>query len=862
MAAKTSLVPVRSLILIILAGVLATTATLAFRSPYRIQRQEISSQENSFLPVILHIQPSPSPTPSPTRPARLLLISEVLYDPYGEEPGGEWIEVYNAGSDSIQLSGYKLGDAWRAGDAEGMLSFPARQVIAPGQVIVIANQAAVFYAAYHFMPDYEMRESDRQVANLAKYTAWADRSVELTNGGDEVLSLDRNDKEADGISWGSSSEAFALPVPRVSQGHSLERYPPYLDTDSSMDWRDCAHPTPGLVDLTPPTLTPTLSPTVTLTRTPTIPPTPTITPTWGPSPVFTHTPTCTRTPTTTAPIPTETATPRRLLVSEVMYDPAGIEPDGEWIEIYNADDAPANLVDYKVGDEEARGGNEGMLQFPGGTILSPGQAVVIANQALTFSLTYGFPPDFEMVESDEQVPNMIRYRSWASGLVNLANDSPHDEVLLLGPGDVLVDALSWGVSAWAFNPPLLDVPEGFSVERYPANYDTDSAPDWRPQGSPDPGGVDLDLRTQTPTPTRTSSPSPTSSPTATGHPMYGLVINEILADPPAQSGDANGDGRVDAWEDEFVELVNNSGSMLDLSGWSIADASGVRHVFPNGSQVQDHCAAVVFGGGAPAGFFGGSLVQVASQGWLTFRNFGDTVIVYDQQGAIIASYTYGAEGDEDQSLARDPDITGPEPLIKHSFASGSGGALFSPGTRVDAGSFGGCSGIIDIDRERNREHVQGTYSQFYSSIIQLFQMLLGIHLADDHHHLALDLNDAGIFDIDRLHRGIGWLETYVPVLQIEVFQSGFVPVSQPDCYQFAVMGFSGRFHDDDVAIIDHGIDHRVPLDFQGKQIVSLFTSGQHTAGHADHALGVVVREVGRGNRHWQACEDSAYHRNT
>ena len=54
------------------------------------------------------------------------------------------------------------------------------------------------------------------------------------------------------------------------------------------------------------------------------------------------------------------------------------------------------------------------------------------------------------------------------------------------------------------------------------------------------------------------------------------------------------------------------------------------------------------------------------------------------------SYTYGSEGGDDQSLTRDPDISGPDPMVKHSQIEGANGALFSPGTRVDGSFFDGC----------------------------------------------------------------------------------------------------------------------------------------------------------------------------
>jgi hypothetical protein len=53
----------------------------------------------------------------------------------------------------------------------------------------------------------------------------------------------------------------------------------------------------------------------------------------------------------------------------------------------------------------------------------------------------------------------------------------------------------------------------------------------------------------------------------------------------------------------------------------------------------------------------------------------------------VFSFIYGLEAGDNQSITRSPDITGGEPLIKHSQAEGSAGALFSPGTRLDGTLF-------------------------------------------------------------------------------------------------------------------------------------------------------------------------------
>ncbi|MCP4656647.1 MAG: hypothetical protein GY856_14635, partial [bacterium] len=55
----------------------------------------------------------------------------------------------------------------------------------------------------------------------------------------------------------------------------------------------------------------------------------------------------------------------------------------------------------------------------------------------------------------------------------------------------------------------------------------------------------------------------------------------------------------------------------------------------------------------------------------------------------VGTATYGSEGGDNQSLTLDPDVLGTA-YVKHTLATGSGGALYSPGTRIDGGSFVGC----------------------------------------------------------------------------------------------------------------------------------------------------------------------------
>ncbi len=535
-------------------------------------------QNYLHLPVVLRGWPPP---PLPGR----LVVSEILYDPTGKEPDGEWVEVYNQGGSLLSLNSYKIGDEESLGDREGMLEFPPGVKIGPGETLVIASQGLVFFNTYGFLPDFEIRESDPGVPNLVKYTAWSGGNIELSNGGDEVLILNESDQVVDVVSWGSSVFAFDPSAPVVKDGQSIERVPVTQDTDSAIDWKPQSIPQPGQVvyPTETPTLTPsatstststetptatstetlTITPTVTHTTTPTVTSTvtqtptssatasmtptstgtqtptstasltatasTTITPTWtltasatasktatatstttatatgSATPTRTNTPTSTNTitpsptptltqtltPTSTASAtPTHTPTPPsgdvRLLISEILYDSTcSTDANCEWVEIYNAGSSPVDLSSYKIGDEETQASTEGMLQFPQGTSISPGEVLVIVNKAVDFINLYGFAPDFELYGEDPNVPNLTRYSFWASGSVQFNNDG--DEVILLGPTDLVVDALNWGTSTVYFNPSALDVAAGHSLQRSPADQDTNSAADWIDQASPAPG---------------------------------------------------------------------------------------------------------------------------------------------------------------------------------------------------------------------------------------------------------------------------------------------------------------------------------------------------------------------------------------
>ena len=176
-----------------------------------------------------------------------------------------------------------------------------------------------------------------------------------------------------------------------------------------------------------------------------------------------------------------------LLITEVYYDAVGADDQGEWVELANFTADTVLLEDFKIGDEEQLGGQEGMLRFPAGAQIGPGEVIVIAQSATGFFNLYGRLPDYEVIDSNPNVPDMEPYVVWASGSFALNNDG--DEVVLVGPDNVILDAVNYGDSRAFFVPSVAGVVTGQSIERFPARCDSDSAVEWQPATVPSPGVV-------------------------------------------------------------------------------------------------------------------------------------------------------------------------------------------------------------------------------------------------------------------------------------------------------------------------------------------------------------------------------------
>jgi hypothetical protein len=134
--------------------------------------------------------------------------------------------------------------------------------------------------------------------------------------------------------------------------------------------------------------------------------------------------------------------------------------------------------------------------------------------------------------------------------------------------------------------------------------------------------------------------------------LGGIAINEFLADPNGAANfdtDSNGTAR---GGDEFVELINTSGSAIDIGGLELWDAGRDNwFTFPGGTILQPGAVAVVVrnvqaGGNLPT-VTGNDLAFDANFGSNVFNNNGDNLVIYDPTNDEFVQATFNGDALDD-----------------------------------------------------------------------------------------------------------------------------------------------------------------------------------------------------------------------
>lgn len=164
--------------------------------------------------------------------------------------------------------------------------------------------------------------------------------------------------------------------------------------------------------------------------------------------------------------PSQRSSAGKIILNEVLYDADSDVPDAdaEWVELYNASDAPIDVGGWSLRD--------GASVDPLPPFVVPARAFAIVAASNAFRDAY----------PDVTAPVAIL----ASRIGNaLGNDG--DRLYLVDAAGVAVDAVSWGNDADVLAPAVTDVPSGHSIERRIAGVDSDRATDFVDNERPSPG---------------------------------------------------------------------------------------------------------------------------------------------------------------------------------------------------------------------------------------------------------------------------------------------------------------------------------------------------------------------------------------
>ncbi len=392
----------------------------------------------------------------------------------------------------------------------------------------------------------------------------------------------------------------------------------------------------------------------------------------------------------------------RVVISEVMFDPAGSEFYDEFIEIRNTGREPVDLAGWRAGDGEEA---DALVFENGETVLLPGAfGLILDSGYFAHSNQYDPLPGSALI---------LTVADATLGNSGLSNSTPERVVLVSSSGDT-VGAMVYttgnkpGFSEEKVDPTGGDGPENWADSRWeggtPGRVNSVSPKDndlalARVSESPFPvpagvardfilevvnrgrrpasafsvrvrgiapwhrdfpglGPADL-LRIETPIGNVPpgqheyaaaivfDADEDTSNNRVTWKVVGGVsagavVVNEVMVSP--------GEG-----DPEWVELHNRSGRTLDVTGWKIQDARSAGEVFGRESlklQPDGYLIVAEDVEGFYSRFVDRTVPVVAPLRWARLNDSGDIVVVRDATGAIVDRMAYDQAVFAGRSLER------------------------------------------------------------------------------------------------------------------------------------------------------------------------------------------------------------------
>ena len=142
-----------------------------------------------------------------------VVINEIMYHDPTNDPAEEFVELYNAWTEEVDLEGWEFVEV----DSEGMtFVFPEGVCIDGGGYLVVCHDSSTFMSRH---PDVH-----NVVGNFIG---------RLSNGGEWITLLDSFSRVVDSVEYDDSN---GWPLPPDGGGPSLELIHPFLDNDFPTSW--------------------------------------------------------------------------------------------------------------------------------------------------------------------------------------------------------------------------------------------------------------------------------------------------------------------------------------------------------------------------------------------------------------------------------------------------------------------------------------------------------------------------------------------------------------------------------------------------------------------------------------------------